>query len=86
MAEALVERLNALGAQMYLPGGAAAFTEGVAALQLRRIVTEQDGLLSVPPTETAAIAFYAGSVLDRLEGPAAPASQGMTDPSASIGT
>lgn len=64
-AEGLVAQLSAMGAVLKLPpqGVAAAVEEGLAALQARGIV---EGVV-VQAQQEPVLAFYAGSVLQRLE-------------------
>lgn len=71
---AMVARLHQLRAHQHLPGGdvRAALAEGLAALELRGILRRDAAMLHVDAKERAALAFYAASVLQRLDHPACP--------------
>jgi len=67
--EALLARLNDLGAELQLPdgGAAAAMAEGLRALITRDIVEDSGGALRCLPAKAPLLAFYAAPVVQRLE-------------------
>lgn len=73
----ILARLEASGAT-HLPQGAPAVAEGLAALELRRIVVQQGDILRPGPGEGGLLAFYAASVLQLLDADAAFAAEPLT--------
>ncbi len=74
-AYALLHRLEAAGARVYLPRQDVdyAFTVGLRMLQLRRLVVEDgEGLLRLAPGEEATVAYYANSIAHLPAGEAEP--------------
>lgn len=78
--DALVARLDALGAELVLPPGgiAAAVGEGLRTLEKRGILLDTAGMLRPAPGKEALHAFYAASVMQRLE--AGPGEAEMVGP------
>jgi len=64
LAHARLRELEAGGAHLYVPRQDLDYAVGVGLrmLRLRRLVTEQDGLLRVAPGEEAALAYYANAI------------------------
>ncbi len=62
--EALAARLEAAGAQVYVPQRDRdyALTAGLQMLQLRRLVQEADGLYRAPPAALPLLRYYANSI------------------------
>jgi glycerol-3-phosphate O-acyltransferase len=60
----LLEELRAAGAQVYVPRRDEEYTAhvGLRALQLRRLVAEEDGLLRAVPEEETVLRYYANSI------------------------
>ena len=61
---ALIEQVQALGAQVYVPRADRdyALTVGLRMLTLRHLVREQDGLFTPNPDELKVLAYYANSI------------------------
>ena len=61
---ALIGRVEALGAHVYVPrtDGDYALTVGLRMLTLRHLVEERDGLFSANPAELKVLAYYANSI------------------------
>ncbi|MGL4280106.1 MAG: 1-acyl-sn-glycerol-3-phosphate acyltransferase [Albidovulum sp.] len=72
-AEALAERLRAAGARLDLPEGGvpAALDYALSLLTLRKVVSEDQGQLTVSGRERGLIGFYAAAVQQHLSAPAA---------------
>ena len=66
--EALIERLEAAGAHIYIPRHDRdyAITTGLRMMLLRHMVKERDGLYAVDPAQAAAIGYYANSIAHLL--------------------
>jgi glycerol-3-phosphate O-acyltransferase len=66
--EALIERLEAAGAHIYIPRNDRdyAITAGLRMMLLRHMVKERDGLFAVDPAQAAAIGYYANSIAHLL--------------------
>ena len=66
--EALIERLEAAGAHIYIPRRDRdyAITAGLRMMLLRHMVTERDGLYAADPAEAALLAYYANSIAHLL--------------------
>jgi len=62
--QALLERLQAAGAHVYIPRGDLdyALTVGLRMLTLRHLVEEKDGLYAARPEELPLLAYYANSI------------------------
>ena len=75
--DTLIDRLEAHGATVHRPQDTprTAAEAGIDALLLRGILTEADGTLSLAPGQTDLIAYYAASVHQALDAPAAIPSQ-----------
>jgi len=73
-AESVIAELESRGAWIHLPGGQiqAAVASGLDALVLRGILQRVDGVLSMDPDHTEVLAYYAASVLQRLDAPSVP--------------
>lgn len=68
-AQALIHRLEDRGAHLYVPRKDLdyAFTVGLRMLTLRKVVTEEDGLHRVVPTELPLLRYYANAIAHHLE-------------------
>jgi glycerol-3-phosphate O-acyltransferase len=66
---ALIERVEACGAHVYVPRTDRdyALTVGLRMLTLRHLVTEQAGLFSAHPAELKVLAYYANSIAHLTE-------------------
>jgi glycerol-3-phosphate O-acyltransferase len=66
--EALVERLERAGAHLYVPRGDRdyAIEVGLRSLSLRHLVSEQDGLYAIQPSEEKLLRYYANSIAHLL--------------------
>jgi len=66
--EALIERLEAAGAHIYIPRRDRdyAITAGLRMMLLRHMVQERDGLYAADPAEAALLAYYANSIAHLL--------------------
>ena len=66
--EALIERLEAAGAHIYIPRRDRdyAITAGLRMMLLRHMVQELDGLYAADPAEAALLAYYANSIAHLL--------------------
>jgi glycerol-3-phosphate O-acyltransferase len=69
---ALMQRLSATGAHVYVPRGDQdyAIEVGLRMLLLRHLATENDGLYRAQPTEVALLAYYANSIAHLFATPA----------------
>jgi glycerol-3-phosphate O-acyltransferase len=65
---ALMERLRARGAHIYVPRGDLdyALTVGLRMLRLRRLVSERDGLYAAEPAQMGLLSYYANSIAHLL--------------------
>ena len=70
-ARAMLDQADRRGAFVYqaAPGTMAAFEQGLAQLELRGIVQRQGDSVTLPPGQEDALAYYAASALQRLDGP-----------------
>ena len=81
-AAALVQRLQTVGAHLYLPRSDwdYAIGAGLRMLNQRHLVRQQDGLFSVAPGEAPLLAYYANSIAHLLEGGATMAAKASRTP------
>jgi len=69
-AEALIERLEAAGAHIYIPRRDRdyAITAGLRMMLQRHLVEERDGLYAADPAEATLLGYYANSIAHLLQG------------------
>jgi glycerol-3-phosphate O-acyltransferase len=79
---ALMGRLSASGAHVYLPRQDQdyAINAGLRMLTLRHLVDEVDGLYAARPEEMQVLSYYAGSIEHLVRRAAAPAEAGEAEP------
>ena len=67
--EALIERLEAAGAHIYIPRRDRdyAITTGLRMMLLRHLVAERDGLYTADPAEAALLTYYANSIAHLIQ-------------------
>lgn len=67
--EALIERLEAAGAHIYIPRRDRdyAITTGLRMMLLRHLVAERDGLYTADPAQAALLAYYANSIAHLIQ-------------------
>lgn len=68
--EALIERLEAAGAHIYIPRRDRdyAITAGLRMMLLRHLVTERDGMYAAEPSQLPLLGYYANSIAHLLQG------------------